>query len=567
MKIAAISIVNNSNPKTKKIDFGTNFGSKSSDYALVSCSLNSSKPYFPSFKGLWFENNIVKEVKDREYYGAGLYKPGGKFIDFKKVGWDNLSKEPIDITTATEKEIYAFYHANALAETNDTTWVRRYNQYNVTKPLAVFHTLNSQKAQQHFASVLKDLYKFNEHKNLDVPIVDENGKLSIDCIVFDTETTGLNLSDKSSPLDKIIQIGAVQVKNGEVVRGSEYNQLLDPEMPIPEKATSVHGITDDMVKGQPTIEKVLKPFVNDYMNKRNGIIVAYNSKFDITILNNAINDHNTYSNEPLKERKPCKVLDPFILVQRIHPYLGARKKLSEQYKFLFCKNLDDAHDAFADVKGTVDVMKYCLYFLNEHRKDKTKPLTLREVLIFQNGGNVENLNIPLDREGCNSRVKFNKSYSQVSLAVDNYFDGYKLSSKALKELVPVIGEENARKLERQNVKNKLYNLNPKDGYPINPEETKDSPKQGGVENAFYVMEKNFKKVLGFCKLEPYEDKSVEEIIDIISEKSKHYVHENSIDIWMKNPNPVDIPDGNDLPDFKLSKKVMLEKKAQEEGKC
>ena len=316
-----------------------------------------------------------------------------------------------------------------------------------------------------------------------------------------------------------------------------------------------------MVAGKPTIEQVLKPFVNDYMSKKNGIIVAYNSKFDITILNNAIREHNSFSHESLKERKSCKVLDPFILIQRIHPYLGARKKLSEQYKFLFCKNLDDAHDAFADVKGTVDVMKYCLYYLNENRKDKSKPLTLRDVLVFQNGGYVENLDLPLDREGCNAKVHFNKSYSQVSLAVDNYFKGYKLSGKALKELIPEIGEENAKRLERNNIKNKLYDLNPKDGYPINPQETKRQPKQGGVENAFYVMEKNFKKVLGFCKLEPYQDKSVEQIVDIVTEKAKCYVNEDSVDIWMKNPNPVDIKDGNDLPDFKISKKVMREAKA------
>ncbi len=564
MKVFAVSTLNISKSQNNKNDFEKRphiYAEETHNYAG---SLKDIKPYFVPFKGLWFENNVVKEVKGKEYQGAGLYKAGGNFLDFSKVGWEYLSKEPIDITTATEKEIYAFCHANALAEANDTTWVRRYNSYNVTKPLAVFHTLNSQKSKEHFASVLKELYNFNAHKNLDVPIVNNDGKLSIDCVVFDTETTGLNLTDRTKPLDKIIQIGAIQVKNGDIIQDSAYNQLLDPEMHIPEASSDVHGITDDMVQGKPTIETILKPFVNDYMNKKNGVIVAYNSKFDMTILNNAIEEHNSYSHEPLKARKSCKVLDPFILIQRIHPYLGARKKLSEQYKFLFCKNLDDAHDAFADVKGTVDVMKYCLYFLNENRKDKTKPLTLREVLIFQNGGKVENLNIPLDNEGCNARVSFNKSYSQVSLAVDNYFKGYKLTGKALKELVPVIGEENARKLERENLKNKTYDLNPKDGYPINPQETKMLPKQGGVENAFYVMEKNFKKVLGFCKLEPYGDKTQEEIIDIIAEKAKYYVKEDSIDIWMKNPNPVDIRDGNDLPDFRISKKVLIESHKAEE---
>lgn len=515
-----------------------------------------AKSYHPVFRGLQFENDIVKKVEDKEYQGLGLYKDG-VFIDFNKVGWENLSKEQLDIKNASYKEIYAFYHALALAETNDSTWVRRYNKFNVTVPLATFHSLNSEKSKKLFANNLKELHNFSHHKMLDVPITDKNDNLAIDCIVFDTETTGLNLTNVKKPLDKIIQIGAIQLKKGKIAEETAFNQLINPEMHISDSAAAVHGITDEMVADKPTMEKVIGPFVNDYMNKRNGVIVAYNSKFDITILNNAIGEHNSYSSDTLKPRPTYKVLDPFILVQRIHPYMGARKKLSEQYKFLFGKNLDDAHDAFADVKGTVDVLKYCLYYLNDHRKNKDIPLTLREVLVFQNGGKVENLDLPLDYQGCNANVNFNKSYVQVPIAVDNYFDGYKLTKKTLNEIREEVGEDNYNKLKGE--KDKLYNLTPKDGYPINPEEMKMQPKGGGVENAFYVMKKNFKKVLGFMHLEPYNGKSEEELIDFITEKSKHYIHNNVVDVWMKNPNPVDIKDGNDLPDIKIAKKVMMEK--------
>lgn len=518
------------------------------------------KPYFPAFTGLWFENNIVKKVEGKQYQGKGLYNESGHYIDFSKVGWENLSKEPLDLKSATDTEIYAFQHANSLAETNDTTWVRRYNQYNVTKPLATFHTLNSQKAKEAFEINLKELHDLSKHKSLDVPITDKSGKLSLDCTVFDTETTGLNLTDTSKTLDKIIQIGAIQVKNGDVVEDSAFNQLINPEMHIPEKASAVHGIMDEDVQDKPKMEQVLKPFVNNYLNKKNGVIVAYNSKFDITILNNAIKEHNSYSHEPLKEKQPFKVLDPFILIQRIHPYVGAKKKLGEQYKFLFCKNLDDAHDAFADVKGTVNVLKYVLYYLSEHRIDKSKPLTLREVLVFQNGGKVENIDIPLDNEGCNAGVNFRKSYTQVSMAVDNYFKGYKLTGKTIKELTPVIGEENARKLE--GIKNKPIDLNPKDGYPINPEETKMTSKDSGIENAFYVMKRNFQKVLDFYKIDSYGDLSKEEVIDLITQKAKCYINEDSVDIWMKNPNPKDIPDGNDMPDYNIAKRIMQEEYSQ-----
>lgn len=511
----------------------------------------------PVFKGLWFEKNIVKNVTGKKFQGAELYKDG-KWLDFSKVGGEFLSQEPLDLKKASDNEIYAYWHANALAETNDSTWVRRYNKYNVPAPLAVFRSLSSKKAQSAFEENLRQLHDTSRHHSLDAPITNKNGDLSLDCIVFDTETTGLNIEGPQKPLDKILQIGAIQVKNGKIVESSAYDQLLNPEMPIPEQASNVHGITDNMVKDKPPIEAVLKPFINNYLNKKNGVIVAYNSKFDITILNNAIREHNSFSNEKLKEKQPFKVLDPFILMQRIHPYLGARKKLGEQYKFLFCKNMDNAHDAFADVKGTVNVMKYVLYHLSENRKDKSVPLTLREVLVFQNGGKAENIDIPLDNKGCNAKVNFTTSYRQVALAVDNYFKGYKLSQKTLKEITKEIGIENVEKLKKDKIPNVLIDLNAEDGHPINPEETKLVPKNGGVENAFFVMKRNFKKVLEFAKLEPYDGKSKEQIIDLITEKSKLYLHEDSVDIWMKNPNPLDIKDGNDLPNINIARRVMKE---------
>lgn len=523
--------------------------------------INNISNYFyaPAFKGLWLEKNIIKKVEGKQYQGLGLFTEDD-CIDFSKVGTKFLNQEPLDISSASDNEVYAYWHANALRETYETTWVRRFNQHNMTKPLAVFHTLNSQKAKKHFAINLTELFNTKLYGSLDIPITDKEGNLSINCTVFDTETTGTNIEDVSRPLDKIIQIGSIQVKKGKVLDKTAYSKLINPEMPIPSAASDVHGITDEDVKNMPTMEQVLKDFLTNHLNKQNGIIVAYNSKFDLTLLNNAIKEHNTYSHEDFKLKQSFKVLDPFILIQRIHPYLGVRKKLSEQYQFLFAKNMENAHDAFADVKGTVDILKYCLYYLEKNRKDKFKPLTLREVLIFQNGGKVENIAIPLDLEGCNSRVNFAKSYTHVPLSVDNYFKGYKLTSSKLKELAPLIGYENVQKLKENDVVNQECTLTPKDGYEIHPAETKRLPKKAGVENSFYVMKKNFLKVLGFAELEPFGDLSKEQIEEIILNNSKLYVHNDIVDVWMKNTNPLDIKDGNDLPDLEIARKVISENK-------
>src|SRR5574344_1042643 len=67
----------------------------------------------PNFCGTKFEDNVVKKV-DGNYYGKGLYNEHN-FIDFDKCGWENLSKNQLDITKSSDNEIYAFQHANALA--------------------------------------------------------------------------------------------------------------------------------------------------------------------------------------------------------------------------------------------------------------------------------------------------------------------------------------------------------------------------------------------------------------------------------------------------------------------
>lgn len=513
-----------------------------------------------TFTGTWFEDNVIKKVHNKEYQGQGLYN--GNYIDFAKVGTDFLSKEPVDLTKATDNEVYAYWHANALREAYECTWVRRFNKYNMVKPLALFHNLEAQDVSKLYSENLDILLNKSRGLSLDIPITNKKGELSLDCVVFDTETTGVNIN-KGSPQDwdKIIQIGAIQVKNGKINQKSAYSQLINPERHIPEGATQVHGITDEMVKDKPTMEKVLTKFLDNYMNKENGIIVAYNSKFDMTLLNNAIREHNVYSHKDLKQKQMYKVLDPFLIMQRIHPYLGARKRLSEQYQFLFCKNMDNAHDAFSDVKGTVDLLKYTLYYLSENRKNKSIPLTLREVLIFQNGGKVENIDIPYDSERANANVNYKKSYIYTPVNVDNYFKGYKLTKKALKEIAPIIGEDNVKRLTAEAIVNQEITLDD-NGYkhPNNPAETKRIPNERGFVNAFYVLRKNAKMVIGFAKLEPYGDKTKEEIEELVLEKSKLYINQDNIQMWIKNTNPKDIKDGNDLPNLTIARKVMKENK-------
>ena len=73
-------------------------------------------------------------------------------------------------------------------------------------------------------------------------------------VVFDIETTGFSEIE-----DRIIEIGAVKVENGEIV--DKFSTFVNPEIPIPFEIINLTSITDDMVMEVPTIETVLPEFL------------------------------------------------------------------------------------------------------------------------------------------------------------------------------------------------------------------------------------------------------------------------------------------------------------------
>ncbi|PLR84248.1 PolC-type DNA polymerase III [Bacillus canaveralius] len=94
-------------------------------------------------------------------------------------------------------------------------------------------------------------------------------------VVFDVETTGL-----SAVYDKIIELAAVKVQNGEII--DRFERFADPHHPLSATTINLTGITDDMVRGAPEIEDVLadfKQWADD------AVLVAHNASFDMGFLN------------------------------------------------------------------------------------------------------------------------------------------------------------------------------------------------------------------------------------------------------------------------------------------
>lgn len=94
-------------------------------------------------------------------------------------------------------------------------------------------------------------------------------------VVVDVETTGL------SPWrgDRVVEIGALRVFRGQVV--GKFLQLVNPGMPIPPEVQAIHGITDEDVAAQPTMDEVLPKFFSFAANLP---WVAHNAAFDRSFL-------------------------------------------------------------------------------------------------------------------------------------------------------------------------------------------------------------------------------------------------------------------------------------------
>ena len=80
--------------------------------------------------------------------------------------------------------------------------------------------------------------------------------------------------------DRIIELAAVAFRTDGRVLGT-FEQLIDPGVPIPPLLTRIHGITNEMVAGKPTIERVLPEFLSFIGD---GTLLAHNAPYDISML-------------------------------------------------------------------------------------------------------------------------------------------------------------------------------------------------------------------------------------------------------------------------------------------
>jgi len=92
--------------------------------------------------------------------------------------------------------------------------------------------------------------------------------------VLDTETTGLSVNEGH----KIVSVGAIKIKNYQLIENETLDELINPEREIPFASRNIHYISDDQVKDKPNIYQLEKK-INNFLEST--ILVGHNVDFDI----------------------------------------------------------------------------------------------------------------------------------------------------------------------------------------------------------------------------------------------------------------------------------------------
>ena len=165
-----------------------------------------------------------------------------------------------------------------------------------------------------------------------------NLKISKPICFFDLETTGVNVSR-----DRIVEISILKVfPNG---NKESKTWLVNPEIPIPSEVSKIHGITNDMVKEEPSF-KVIAHDIKSMIN--NSDLAGFNSnKFDIPLL----------AEEFLRSKLDFNLENILTIdVQNIFHKMEQRT-LSAAYQFYCGKSLENAHSSKADTLATFEVLE------------------------------------------------------------------------------------------------------------------------------------------------------------------------------------------------------------------
>ena len=167
---------------------------------------------------------------------------------------------------------------------------------------------------------------------------------------FDLETSGVSVH-----LDRPVQLGLVMrlYENGVYTDHPTINMLCNPGKPIDPGAAAIHGISDAQVANSPSAYDVLAylaEIVAYYSQGRVAFTVGFNSSnFDLPMANHILG-HPAFA---------IPHIDVLRLIRHTFPEVRGSlggKKLGEMHEVFVGRPLQNAHDAVADIRGTLDLL-------------------------------------------------------------------------------------------------------------------------------------------------------------------------------------------------------------------
>lgn len=221
--------------------------------------------------------------------------------------------------------------------------------------------------------------RFFENAELEFELLLSNGmplEIIDDKIVLKTEKTNINeqsfcvvdIETNGSNVQKgqIIELGAVKIKNGEMV--DKFDSLVYAKN-IPRYIQEVTNITPDMLKNAPVIENVLKEFK---LFLQDDVFVAHDIKFDYKFISQSL---QKYDLGELENRKLCTI----DLAKRT---IEAKRYGLDYLKQILDINIDIQHRAYSDALSTA-------YILNESISKLPNELkTVEELISYSKSDNI-----------------------------------------------------------------------------------------------------------------------------------------------------------------------------------
>lgn len=163
-----------------------------------------------------------------------------------------------------------------------------------------------------------------------------------DYVCIDLETTGLN-----PKMDKIIEVGAIKVQNGEVVETLSY--FINPGRKLSPIITQITGIHDIDLVDAKTIEETIEEIISF---SEGFPLLGHNLIFDYSFLKKA-----SVNQKLVFERMG---IDTLKIARKVLPQLESRS-LEALCKYYGIEH--EAHRALGDVKATIKLFeKMCATF-------------------------------------------------------------------------------------------------------------------------------------------------------------------------------------------------------------